>query len=225
MKLNFFPWRKLTGTLVLLRHAESEWNAKGVWSGITDVELSEKGMADRAIVADKFDALGMPIHVAIYTDQKRTKQTLDGVAEARMLRRAEHVLEPGFNERNYGEYTGMDKWKVKEEIGPERFQAIRRGWDVPFPNGETLKEVYERVVPAYETTVLPRLQAGENVLIVAHGNSLRALMKYLDSIPDDKIAELEMLMNQLVVYHIDPTTGLQQSKEVIDTGVNIESHF
>tara|TARA_B100000508_G_scaffold2776_1_gene2127 strand:+ start:1271 stop:1927 length:657 start_codon:yes stop_codon:yes gene_type:complete len=213
------------GTLILLRHTESEWNAKGVWSGITDVELSDKGKADRAVVAKSLDELGIRIDVAVYTDQKRTKETLDGMCAAEVLAHVETVLVPGFNERNYGEYTGMDKWKVKEELGEEQFNAIRRGWDVPFPNGETLKEVYERVVPAYQTHVLPRLQRGENVLIVAHGNSLRALMKYLDSIPDGEIAKLEMLMNQMVVYQVDQASGLKINKEVVDTGVAIESHF
>jgi 2,3-bisphosphoglycerate-dependent phosphoglycerate mutase len=213
------------GKLLLLRHTESEWNAIGVWSGITDVELSDKGRNDCAAVARALDELGITIAVAVYTDQKRTKQTLDGVSVATVLTEAQHVLEPGFNERNYGKYTGMNKWQVKVELGEAQFNALRRGWNVSFENGETLKQVYERVVPAYETTVLPQLRAGKNVLVVAHGNSLRALMKHLDAIPDEKIEELEMLMNQVVVYTVDAKTGLKQSKQVVDTGVNVDSHF
>lgn len=213
------------GTLLLLRHAESEWNAKGVWSGITDVELSAKGRADCAQVAVALDQLALPINTAVYTDQKRTKQTLDGIAHAAVLAAAQPVLEPGFNERNYGKYTGMNKWAVQAELGEEQFNALRRGWDVPFENGETLKQVYERVVPAYESTVLPRLRQGENVLVVAHGNSLRALMKHLDAIPDTEIDKLEMLMNQIVCYTIDPTTGRQRAKRVVETGVALKSHF
>lgn len=213
------------GKLLLLRHVESEWNAIGVWSGITDVELSDKGRQDCKAVAQALDELGVTIDVAVYTDQKRTKQTLDGVSHARVLAHTGQVLESGFNERNYGKYTGMNKWQVKVELGEAQFNALRRGWNVSFENGETLKQVYERVVPAYQSTVLPRLRGGENVLIVAHGNSLRALMKHLDSIPDDKIEELEMLMNQIVIYTIDPESGKKQSKQVFDTGVNVESHF
>jgi len=214
-----------TGKLLLLRHTESEWNAIGVWSGITDVELSDKGRNDCGAVAAAIDELGISIDVAVYTDQKRTKQTLDGVSVAAALANCTQVLEPGFNERNYGKYTGMNKWQVKVELGEAQFSALRRGWNVSFENGETLKQVYERVVPAYEATVLPQLRMGKNVLIVAHGNSLRALMKHLDAIPDDKIEELEMLMNQVVVYTVDPETGRKHSKQVYDTGVNVESHF
>jgi 2,3-bisphosphoglycerate-dependent phosphoglycerate mutase len=213
------------GKLLLLRHTESEWNAIGVWSGITDVELSAKGRKDCVAVAQALDEIGTPINLAVYTYQKRTKQTLDGVSVAKVLATTQQVLEPGFNERNYGKYTGMNKWQVKVELGEAQFNALRRGWNVSFENGETLKQVYERVVPAYEGTVLPQLRAGKNVLVVAHGNSLRALMKHLDSIPDDKIEELEMLMNQVVVYTIDPETGTKASKQVFDTGVDVESHF
>jgi 2,3-bisphosphoglycerate-dependent phosphoglycerate mutase len=213
------------GSLVLLRHAESEWNAKGVWSGITDVELSAKGRADCPHVATALEQIGLTFSAAFYTDQKRTKQTLDGVSHASVLKDAEQILEPGFNERNYGKYTGMNKWQVKVDLGEAQFNALRRGWNVSFENGETLKQVYERVVPAYQQHVWPRLQAGENVLIVAHGNSLRALMKYLETIADEDIDKLEMLMNQVVVYTLDPSTGLMASKAVHETGVAVESHF
>ncbi|MCA9363524.1 2,3-bisphosphoglycerate-dependent phosphoglycerate mutase, partial [Candidatus Kaiserbacteria bacterium] len=213
------------GKLILLRHTESEWNAKGVWSGVTDINLSEKGKNDRAIVGQKLKELGLTIDVAFHTDQKRTADTLSGICQVIDDGRIRTVCESSFNERNYGEYTGMDKWKVKEEIGEEMFNQIRRGWDVPFPNGETLKEVYERVVPAYQNGVFPLLKEGKNVLIVAHGNSLRALIKYLDSIPDDEVGNLEMLMNQMMVYQVNPQTGLKESVEILDTGTKVEAKF
>lgn len=214
------------GKLVLLRHTESVWNACGVWSGLTDIPLSEKGQFDCSPVGDAIKHIGFPIDVAIHTEQVRTRKTLEGIlVSVGDTEGITTVLEPGFNERNYGEYTGMDKWKVKEELGEERFNEIRRGWDVPFPNGETLKQVYERVVPAYEATVLPQLRAGKNVLVVAHGNSLRALMKYLESIPDDKISDLEMLMDEMVIYDVDSETGLKQSVERRKTGISIDAHF
>lgn len=214
-----------TGKLILIRHTESEWNACGVWSGVTDICLSKKGEADCVPVGNTLKELGINIDVACYTDQKRTAQTLEGICSIIDTGKLKKVCEPGFNERNYGEYTGMDKWKVKGEIGEEQFNKIRRGWDVPFPNGETLKQVYERVVPAYQNTVLPLLRAGKNVLIVAHGNSLRALMKYIESVSDEGVERLEMLMNQIVVYDIDATTGLKQSVKLVDSGVTIESKF
>ncbi len=213
------------GKLILARHTESEWNAKGVWSGVTDISLSEKGEGDSKVVGEQISALAFDIDVAIHTDQKRTSQTLSGICQSVDDSKMRKVCEAGFNERNYGEYTGMDKWKVKEELGEEKFNQIRRGWDVSFPNGETLKEVYSRVVPAYENVVLPLLKEGKNVLIVAHGNSLRALMKHLDSIPDEEVATLEMLMNQMLIYTVDKQTGLRESVEVLDTGTEVKAKF
>ena len=219
------PYEPTLGKLILVRHTESEWNATGVWSGITDICLSEKGESDCIGVGEMLRELGIRIDVACYTEQRRTKQTLDGLLPHAQARPITQLCIPGFNERNYGQYTGMDKWKVKDEIGEEAFNQIRRGWDVAFPNGETLKDVYERVVPAYTETILPRLRAGENVLVVAHGNSLRALMKYLDDLSDTEIADLEMLMSEIVVYEIDPNTGRQASKQVVESGITIKSKF
>ncbi len=214
-----------TGKLVLLRHTESVWNACGVWSGVTDIPLSEKGQYDCTPVGQAVRDIGFPIDVAIHTEQVRTQKTLEGILAILEDQQTEIMLEPGFNERNYGQYTGMDKWKVKEELGEEHFNQIRRGWDVPFPNGETLKQVYERVVPAYEQRVLPLLREGKNVLIVAHGNSLRALMKHLESISEADIANLEMLMDEMVIYDIEALSGLMQSVERRKTGISIDSHF
>lgn len=214
------------GKLVLLRHTESVWNALGVWSGVTDIPLSEKGQYDCTPVGEAVRDAGFPIDVMIHTEQLRTRKTLEGIMQSLTEPAAIQVLcEPGFNERNYGEYTGMNKWKVKQELGEARFNEIRRGWDIAFPNGETLKQVYERVVPAYTHTVLPQLQAGNNVVIVAHGNSLRALMKYLESLSDEAVVDLEMLMDEMVVYDIDPVTGKMLSVERRKTGITIDSHF
>ena len=116
------------------------------------------------------------------------------------------------NERDYGTLTGSDKWEVKDQIGEEAFNGIRRGWDYPVPDGETLKDVYARVVPYFETEILPRLQDGENVLLVAHGNSIRALVKYLDQIPDDKVADLEMPFGKILVYSFDHNHALPVDK-------------
>jgi 2,3-bisphosphoglycerate-dependent phosphoglycerate mutase len=108
------------------------------------------------------------------------------------------------NERDYGEYTGKNKWEVKTLVGEEAFNQIRRGWDVPVPGGETLKMVYERVVPFYAEIILPQLREGKNILIVASGNSIRSLIKYLDSISDEGISQLEIPFGQILVYDINP---------------------
>lgn len=205
-----------TGLLVISRHAESEWNVLGKWTGLTDVNLTEKGQDEAFKIGEllrgvKFDA--------VYTsEQKRTHQTLAGIMKGSEHEDVPHHIHGAVNERDYGDLTGKNKWEVQEEIGDEAFKGIRRGWDYPVPGGETLKDVHGRVVPFFDKELLPRLQKGENILLVAHGNSIRALMKHLEEIHEDEIAEVEMSFGQILFYHINPEGGLH-NKDIrhIDT--------
>jgi D-lactate dehydrogenase len=197
------PGKKSIGKLVIVRHAESEWNATGRWTGIRDIHLSEKGFHQSGQLGRKVKALNIPLDIAFCSQQIRTRETLEGILDASQQFDVDITREAALNERDYGEYTGKNKWEMKELIGEEAWNAIRRGWDTPIPDGETLKMVYERVVPFYENTLLPLLLAGKNVIIVAHGNSIRALMKYIESISDEEIGTLEMLFGQIVIYDVD----------------------
>lgn len=189
------------GILVISRHTESEWNLLGKWTGLTDVDLTEKGHKE----AEKIGELLKDITFdAIYTsEQKRTHQTLAGILRGAEHDAIEHQAHGAVNERDYGDLTGKNKWEVKDEIGEEAFHGIRRGWDYPVPGGETLKDVHGRVVPFFDAEILPRLQRGENILLVAHGNSIRALIKHLEDIHEDEIASVEMGFGQVLIYHID----------------------
>ena len=131
----------------------------------------------------------------------RAIQTLDYMKET--LGDIPTEIDPALRERSYGIYTGKNKWQVKEEVGEEEFQRIRRSWDHPIPEGENLKQVYERVVPYFEKRILPDLKAGKNVLVSAHGNSLRALVKRLDNISDETISELEIGTGEVYIYDFD----------------------
>ncbi len=104
------------------------------------------------------------------------------------------------NERDYGDYTGKNKWEVQKEIGEISFEKLRRSWDHPIPHGETLKQVYGRVVPYFTSHILPLLKTGKNILLVAHGNSLRALMKYIEGVSDEGIENLEMMWGAVIIY-------------------------
>jgi 2,3-bisphosphoglycerate-dependent phosphoglycerate mutase len=205
-----------SGLLVISRHAESEWNVLGKWTGLTDVSLTQKGHDE----AKKIGELLKNIHFdAAYTsEQKRTHQTLEGILKGSGHGVLTHHKAAAVNERDYGDLTGKNKWEVQKEIGDEAFTGIRRGWDYPVPGGETLKDVHGRVVPFFDTEMLPRLQAGENLLLVAHGNSIRALIKHLEDIHEDEIAQVEMEFGQILLYHITPE-GIVGKKDVkkIDT--------
>lgn len=187
------------GILVISRHAESAWNVLGKWTGLTDIELTEKGHQEAAQIGELLRDLRFD---AVYTsEQKRTHQTLAGILKGSEHPDVPHHISGAINERDYGELTGKNKWEVQQEVGEEAFKGIRRGWDYPVPGGETLKDVHGRVVPFFDTEVLPRLRKGENILMVAHGNSIRALIKHLEDIHEDEIAEVEMGFGTILIYH------------------------
>lgn len=190
----------LPGRLIIIRHGESEWNALGKWTGTTDVHLTSKGYHEAAQMGEKLKDIR--INYAYISQQIRTKETLEGVLDASGQYNVPYEVAAAINERDYGDYTGKNKWEVQQEIGEDAFQSLRRGWDYPVPNGETLKMVYERVVPFFQNTVLPRIQRGESVLLVAHGNSIRSLMKYIESISDEEIGHTEMIFGTAVLYHL-----------------------
>ncbi|MEI6843495.1 MAG: 2,3-diphosphoglycerate-dependent phosphoglycerate mutase [bacterium] len=187
--------------LFLIRHGKSEWNKLGQWTGWTDVDLAEEGIEEARMAGELLKDEHIDV---VYTSElKRTHQTFEHIKIGSGKHHLTHTSHKALNERHYGIHTGKNKWQVKEEIGDEAFQNIRRGWDTPIPEGETLKDVHARVVPHYEECIKKDLLAGKNVLIVAHGNSLRALIKHLENIDDTKICEVEIETGEIHSYHFD----------------------
>ncbi len=187
--------------LVLVRHGESEWNLQGLWTGLKDPALTEKGREEaqntgKALVGINFDK-------AFTSKLLRAIQTLDEIKKQIGQEDLQTVEAEALNERDYGVYTGKNKWEVKEEVGDEVFQQIRRSWDYPIPEGESLKQVHARVLPYYTFTIEPLLKEGKNILVAAHGNSLRALIKHLENISDENIPLLELATAEAYVYEID----------------------
>lgn len=209
--MNSEPTNQLTSAyLVLVRHGESKWNAQGLWTGLTDIGLSEKGKEEARKAAESVKDISF--QAAFTSVLKRAKETLDEMEK--VLGASLPTIEnAALNERDYGDYTGKNKWEIKQQLGEEEFLKLRRSWDYPVPNGESLKDVYNRVIPYYQERILPELKNGKNVLISAHGNSLRALVKYLDRISDENIAQLEISTGQVLVYQIDED-GKIISKEI-----------
>lgn len=205
---------KEMGKLYLVRHGESEWNATGQWSGTSDVHLDDKGFDEATKFGLKFKENNFRIDIAYCSEQMRTRETIEGILNASQQFDVDVIHDSAINERDYGDYTGKNKWEMKELLGEDVFNELRRGWDVPVPNGETLKMVYERVMPFYTNVILPKLHEGNNVLIVGHGNCIRALMKYIDKITDEDIENLEMMFGQVVVYDVDEE-GYKKDKLII----------
>lgn len=199
--------------LILVRHGESLWNKKGVWTGLTDIGLSKKGFDEAGVAGDTIKNLKIEIQIAYTSPLLRAKQTLDQIIRCLLFPIPQIIESKALNERDYGIYTGKNKWEIQKEVGEEKFLEIRRGWDVPIPQGETLQDVYNRVVPYYKKEILPKFKNGKNVLIVAHGNSLRALVKYLENISDNDVSKLELATGEIYIYGIDKR-GRIASKEI-----------
>jgi len=197
--------------LVLVRHGQSEWNALGLWTGQQDVELTEQGRAEARKAAEHLKE--MTLHKAHTSNLKRAQQTLAEIQQALGSVDMETVKHADLNERDYGDYTAKNKWEIAEKLGEEEFTKLRRNWDHPVPGGETLKDVHARVLPYYEQHILADLKAGKNVIVAAHGNSLRALMKHLENYADDDVHKLEIGTGQVLVYEVN------ENGEVVDKTV------
>jgi len=201
--------------LVLVRHGQSEWNALGLWTGTEDVALTEQGRKEAQAAAEHLRDISL--HKAYVSNLSRAQQTLGEIKEALKHTELETETDAALNERHYGDYQAKNKWDIKEAIGEEEFTKLRRSWDHPVPNGETLKDVHSRVLPYYKERILADLKAGKNVIVSAHGNSLRALMKDLDKVADDQVHELEIGTGEVHVYEID-NDGSVISKEIRNKG-------
>jgi 2,3-bisphosphoglycerate-dependent phosphoglycerate mutase len=200
--------------LVLVRHGKSEWNEKGLWTGWRDIPLAQKGIEEAQTTGEQLKDIHFDY--AYTSALMRAQQTLAEIL--RVLSQTPPITNnQALNERDYGDYTEKNKWDIQKELGEDEFQKIRRSWDYPPPNGESLKMVYERVLPYFESEILPHLKEGKNVIIAAHGNSLRALVKYLENISEDDIANLEIGTGEAYVYDID-ANGKVTNKEI--RGVN-----
>jgi D-lactate dehydrogenase len=195
------PPEKPHGRLIITRHGESEWNALGKWTGTRDVHLSEKGFHEAAQLGQIMN--DQPLDFAYSSQQIRAFETLESILDTIQQFDVPYERSAALNERDYGDYTGKNKWEMRDLIGQEEFDKLRRNWDHPVPGGETLKMVYERAVPFYEQTILPRLKNGERVLVVSHGNAIRALTKFIEGISDADIAHMEMPFGKIVIYDID----------------------
>jgi 2,3-bisphosphoglycerate-dependent phosphoglycerate mutase len=206
-------------TLVLVRHGQSEWNLKNLFTGWRDVDLTEKGVAE-AIEAGKILAKrGMKFDLAMTSDLIRAQRTcqfiLDGVGQSDL----ETTRDQALNERNYGDLAGLNKDDARKKWGDEQVHIWRRSYDVPPPgdDGESLKDTGARVWPYYMQEILPRVMRGGTILVSAHGNSLRALVMVLDGLSRKEVTSLNLGTGVPMIYKLNADTTVA-SKEVIELG-------
>ncbi len=197
--------------LVLVRHTQSTWNDINAWTGLTDISLSKKGRADTKRVGELLQ--GIHFDITYTSCLRRARETLTEIKLAIGRGDLPVIEDAALNERDYGDLTGKNKLEMEKEYGEEQYLKWRRSWDYPVPHGESLKDVYKRVMPYYKEKILPQLQNGKNVLVVAHGNSLRALIKFLENISEEEIPHLELAFGEVYIYQVN-SEGKILSKDI-----------
>ncbi|TMW62454.1 hypothetical protein Poli38472_005072 [Pythium oligandrum] len=219
---------KHTHTLVLIRHGESEWNRQNRFTGWYDVQLSEKGNKEAKAAGELLKKEGYTFDIAYTSYLKRAIRTLWHVLEQTDLMWIPVFKTWRLNERHYGALTGLDKKETVDKHGKDQVMIWRRSYDIPPPELDTSSEYYpgndvryqglpkedlplseslkitaERVLPEWNNTIVPSITSGKKVLVAAHGNSLRALVKHLDGISESEITELNIPTGIPLVYHLD----------------------
>lgn len=203
------------GKLVIVRHGESEWNALGKWTGTTDVHITPHGIEMAARIGEKLASI--KFDYAYISQQIRTKETFEAIINGSKQYDLAYEASGALNERDYGVYTGMDKDTIEQMIGTDAFDELRRSWDGVVEGGESLKDVYQRTIPFYLRIILPRLRHGQNVLVVAHGNSIRSLVKYIENLSDQQIGEMEIIHDAALIYGVD-MEGREKQREELRLG-------
>jgi 2,3-bisphosphoglycerate-dependent phosphoglycerate mutase len=193
----------MDNVLVLVRHGESEWNKLNLFTGWRDPDLTETGIeeAHRAGVLLKKEAIVFDI--AFTSALKRAQHTLDIILDELGQQGLETIKDQAINERHYGDLCGLNKDDARKKWGEEQVHIWRRSYDVPPPGGESLKDTAARVLPYYDSTILPQVLAGKNVLVSAHGNSLRALIMRLDKLSPEEILKLNLPTGEPYVYRLN----------------------
>lgn len=189
--------------LVLVRHGQSEWNEKNLFTGWKDPKLTPRGI-DEAIKAGKeLKEAGYSFDKMFTSDLFRAQDTGRIILEQMDIPSIEVIKDVSLNERNYGDLAGLNKDEARKKWGEDQVHIWRRSFDVPPPGGESLKDTAERVLPYYKENIIPELIEGLNILVAAHGNSLRALVMELEEISSEEIVELEISTGVPLVYKFE----------------------
>ena len=222
--------------LILVRHGQSIWNLQNRFTGWYDVELSDNGIAEAQKAGQLLKSANYNIDYAFTSYLKRANQTLDLILHTMSLKNLKFEKAWELNERHYGELTGLNKEEMKQKLGEEQIKIYRRSWNIAppalneedkynprfdkiysdinedkIPNTESLKDTFERVIPYFENNILKYIIQNKNIIITAHGNSLRALCKKLFNISDEKINTLEIPTGNPLVIKLDKNLNISDS--------------
>lgn len=201
--------------LVLVRHGQSEWNAKNLFTGWKDPDLTQKGVDEATDAGRKLKAAGYTFDLAYTSELLRAQKTLDLMLAELGQSDMDIIRDIALNERDYGNLSGLNKDDAREKWGPEQVHIWRRSYDTPPPGGESLKDTAARTLPYFDAEIMPQVKAGKTIIVAAHGNSLRSIVMQLDDLSREEVIALEIATGVPIVYRLDDT-GAVLEKTILD---------
>jgi 2,3-bisphosphoglycerate-dependent phosphoglycerate mutase len=201
-------------TLVLVRHGESQWNLENRFTGWVDVPLTPKGVEEAARAGDRLKGEGVRFDKAYTSNLQRAQNTLKLILEK--LGQADLAVEKdqALNERHYGDLQGLDKAETAKKFGDEQVKIWRRSYDIAPPNGESLKDTAARTLPYFEAKIAADLKSGKNIIVAAHGNSLRSIVMHLENLTREQVLELNLATAVPRVYRFDGDLKITAKKDL-----------
>jgi 2,3-bisphosphoglycerate-dependent phosphoglycerate mutase len=201
-------------TLVLVRHGQSEWNLKNLFTGWRDVDLTEVGIGEARAAGKKLKAQGLHFDIGFTSALVRAQRSLDLVLEEMGQSGIPVIKNQALNERDYGDLSGLNKDDARKKWGEEQVHIWRRSYDIPPPGGESLRDTAARVLPYYIQDILPRVLGGESVLVSAHGNSLRALVMVLEKLSPEQILKREIGTGVPLIYRLNADSTVAEKQDL-----------
>jgi 2,3-bisphosphoglycerate-dependent phosphoglycerate mutase len=196
--------------LIVVRHGQSKWNLENRFTGWIDIDLSEKGVEEAYSAGNKLKEY--KFDMAFTSVLTRAIRTLDIILDVIGQKNIPVEKDKALNERMYGDLQGLNKDEMRVKFGAEQVHLWRRSYDVAPPNGESLKDTADRVLPYWKSRIVPELKNGKNILISAHGNSLRALVMYLEKLSPEEIVKTEIPTGEPKYYNLDKDLNILEKK-------------
>src|SRR6202142_1257944 len=197
--------------LVLVRHGQSDWNLKNLFTGWRDIDLTDKGVAEAREAGRKLKGQGIKFDVAFTSALIRAQRTLDLMLEELGQTKIPIFRDQALNERDYGDLVGLNKDDARKKWGDEQVLKWRRSYDIAPPGGESLRDTVARSLPYFVQEILPRVLRGERTIVVAHGNSLRALVMVLERLSPQDILKRELATGVPILYRLNTDSTVAET--------------
>jgi 2,3-bisphosphoglycerate-dependent phosphoglycerate mutase len=196
--------------LILIRHGQSEWNELNLFTGWKNPGLTKKGEKEATDAGKLLREKGIIFDIAFTSALKRAQDTLTIILKEIDQTSLKIIKDQSLNERDYGDLSGLNKDEARKKWGEDKVHQWRRSFDIPPPGGESLRNTADRVLPYYESNIVPRINEGLNILITAHGNSLRSLVMHLDNISSEDIVKLEIGTGVPLIYETESSENIKR---------------